>query len=193
MPLTNTAVKAAKPSAAPFKLFDERGLFLLVQPGAQRYWRFIYRMDGREKLLSLGVYPDVSLALARERRDNARKLLADGIDPSARRQSEKLAGTDTFKAVALEWLEKQNFAPNTLKKAQWTFNDPLFRQLGSKPVRSITAPDVLAVVRRIEARGKIETAHRTKQRAGQIFRYAIATDRAERDPTGDLRGALTPL
>ena len=193
MALTITAVKAAKPSAAPFKLFDERGLFLLVQPGGQRYWRFKYRIDGREKLLSLGVYPDVSLALARERRDDARKLIANGVDPSTRRQAEKLAGADTFKAVALEWLDKQNFAPKTLKKAQWIFNDLLFRQLGSKPVRSITAPDVLAVVRRIEARGKIETAHRTKQRAGQIFRYAIATGRAERDPTGDLRGALTPL
>jgi integrase len=193
MALTNTAVKAAKPSGAPFKLYDERGLFLLVQPGGQRYWRFKYRMDGREKLLSLGVYPDVSLALARERREDARKLIADGVGPSARRQAEKLAGADTFKAVALEWLDKQQFTPKTPKKAQWTFNDLLFRQLGSKPVRSITAPDVLAVVRRIEARGKIETAHRTKQRAGQIFRYAIATGRAERDPTGDLRGALTPL
>jgi integrase len=193
MPLTNTAVRAAKPSAAPFKLYDERGLFLLVQPGGQRYWRFKYRLDGREKLLALGVYPDVSLALARERRDDARKLLASGGDPSAAKQAEKLADANTFKAVALEWLGKQNFAPKTLKKAEWTFNDLLFRQLGAKPVRSITAPDVLAVIRRIEARGKIETAHRTKQRAGQIFRYAIATGRAERDPTADLRGALTPL
>jgi len=150
MPLTDIAVRAGKPSVAPFKLYDEPGLFLLVQPGGQRYWRFKYRLDGREKLLALGVYPDVSLALARERRDDARKLLASGGDPSAARQAEKLADANTFKAVALEWLGKQNFAPKTLKKAEWTFNDLLFRQLGAKPVRSITAPDVLAAVRRIE-------------------------------------------
>jgi integrase len=121
------------------------------------------------------VHPDVSLVPARGRRDDTHRLLASGGDPSAARQAEKLADANTFKAVALEWLGKRNFAAKTLNKAVWTFNDLLFRQLGAKPVRSITAPDVLAVVRRIEARGKIETAHRTKQRAGQIFRYAIAT------------------
>ena len=193
MSLTDTAVRNAKARAEPYKLFDERGLFLFVKPGGFRYWRFKYRIAGREKLLSLGVYPDVSLAKARARRDAARQLIADGVDPSVRKQAEKLAETDTFKSVALEWLDKQNFAPKTLKKAKWTFEDLLFPYLGSKSIRSISAPEVLAAVRKLEARGKIETAHRSKQRASQIFRYAVATGRAERDPTADLRGALAPL
>jgi integrase len=193
MSLTETAVRAAKRRGKPYKIFDERGLFLLVDPRGHRYWRFKYRIDGREKLLALGVYPDVALADARDRRDTARKLIAKGVDPSVQRQAERAAGADTFKAVALEWLGKQHFAPKTLKKAVWTLNDLLIRHLGSRPIRSITPPEVLSTLRRIESRGKIETAHRTKQRASQVFRYAIATGRAERDPTADLRGALTPL
>ena len=116
----------------------------------------------------------------RARRDAARQLVVDGIDPAAQKQAEKVADAYTFKAIALEWVGKQNFSPKTLKKANWTFEDLLFPHLGSKPIRVITAPEVLAAVRRLEARGKIATAHRCKQRASQIFRYAIATGRAER-------------
>jgi integrase len=114
-------------------------------------------------------------------------------DTSVQRQVERAAQVDTFKSIALEWLGKQHFTPKTRKKAQWTFNDLLFPNIGSRPIGSITAPDVLAAVRKIEARGKLETAHRTKQRASQVFRYAIATGRAVRDPTVDLRGALAPI
>ncbi len=193
MPLTDTAIKAAKSREKPYKLFDARGLFLLVNPRGGRWWRFRYRMDGREKQMSLGCYPDVSLAKARRRRDDARELVADGIDPSRKRQAERGAKANTFKAVAAEWLAKQKFAVATLEKANWTFNDLLFPKLASRPIALVTAPEVLAVLRPIEARGKHETAHRTKQRASQVFRYAIATGRAERDPTSDLRGALAPI
>ena len=193
MPLTAAAIQAAKPRPKAYKLFDQGGLFLLVHPNGGRYWRLKYRMHGREKLLALGTFPDVSLAKARTRRDDARKLIADKTDPAVVRQTEKTANAETFKAVALEWLAKQNLAAATIEKAKWTFDDLLFPELGDRPIRHITAPELLAALRKLEARGKIETAHRTKQRASQVFRYAIATGRAEHDPTADLRGALTPL
>ncbi len=191
--LTETAVKAAKPADRPYKLSDERGLFLIVRPDGARWWRFRYRINGTEKLISMGTYPDVSLKRAREKREDARKLVADGVDPSEVRKAEKVAGADTFQAIAAEWLAKQNFAPATLEKAEWTFTDLIYPKLGSKPIASITPPEVLKVLQPLEARGKNETAHRTKQRIGQVCRYAIATGRAERDPTQDLRGALAPI
>jgi len=193
--LTEAAIKAAKPGATARKLYDEKGLFLFVPLTGARLWRFKYRLHGKEKLLALGAYPDVTLRRAREKRDDARRLLADGIDPAAKKRAEKQAGAETFQAIATEWLglQKKSFKPKTLEKAEWTFNDLLFPYVGSKSIRSITAPDLLAVFRRLESRGKHETAHRTKQRAGQVFRFAIATGRAERDPTADLRGALAPV
>lgn len=193
MPLTVAAIQAAKPRQKPYKLFDQGGLFLLVHPNGGRYWRLKYRMHGREKLLALGTFPDVSLAKARARRDDARKLIADNTDPAVVKQAEKTASADTFRAVALEWLAKQNLAAATIEKAKWTFEQLLFPELGERPIRHISAPELLAALRKLEARGKIETAHRTKQRASQVFRYAIATGRADHDPAGDLRGALTPL
>ena len=193
MPHTAAAIQAAKPRQKAYKLFDQGGLFLLVHPNGGRYWRLKYRMHGREKLLALGTFPDVSLAKARTRRDDARKLIADNTDPSVVKQTEKTASAETFKAVALEWLAKQNLAAATIEKAKWTFEQLLFPELGDRPIRHITAPELLAALRKLEARGKIETAHRTKQRASQIFRYAIATGRADHDPAADLRGALTPL
>ena len=193
MPLTVAAIQAAKPRDKAYKLFDQGGLFLLVHPNGGRYWRLKYRMHGREKLLALGVFPDVSLAKARTRRDDARKLIADKTDPAVVKQTEKTANAETFEAIALEWLAKQNMAAATIKKTQWTFEQLLFPELGDRPIRQITAPELLAALRKLEARGKIETAHRTKQRASQIFRYAIATGRAEHDPAADLRGALTAL
>jgi len=193
--LTESAVRAAKPQLKAYKKFDERGLYLAVTPTGSRLWRFKYRFAGSEKLLALGSYPDTSLKRAREKRDDARKLLADGIDPSSQRKAEKTALADTFEAIAAEWLglQRKKFSAKTLEKAEWTIKDLLNKYIGSKPIRSITAPEMLEVVRRLEARGKHETAHRTKQRASQIFRYAISTGRAERDPTADLRGALAPV
>lgn len=191
--LTEISVRNAKPTEKPYKLRDGRGLYLLVMPTGRRLWRFRFRHEGRETMLSLGSYPDVGLKLARERLEEARKLVAKGVNPAAKRRAERDAREDTFEAIAREWLAKQQFAPATLEKANWTFQDLLFPYLGQRPISAIAAPEVLAVLRRMEGRGKHETAHRTKQRASQVFRYAIATGRAERDPTVDLRGALAPI
>lgn len=144
-------------------------------------------------MVGLGSYPDVPLTTARERRDAARKLIASGVNPAAVKRAERAQQANTFEAIALEWLGKRQYAPVTLEKAEWTFRDLLFPFIGSRPVAQLSAPEILEVLRRIEKRGKHETAHRTKQRISQVLRYAIATGRAERDPTGDLRGALAPL
>jgi integrase len=192
--LSEARVRASKPAVKPYKIFDERGLFLLVAPSGGRLWRFRYRFGGAEKLLALGSYPDVPLKRAREKRDEARRLVADGIDPSAKRQAEKAAQVDSFQAVALEWLEQQSkkLAPITLKKAEWLL-EFLYPEIGQIPLREITPPQVLSALRKIEARGHHETTHRAKQRCSQVFRYAVATGRADRDVTADLRGALTAV
>jgi integrase len=143
-------------------------------------------------MVSLGAYPDVGLKLARERRDDARKAIAAGIDPVAQRRAKRAGQENTFQVVALEWLAKQRFEVTTRKKAEWTFNQLLFPRLGSRAIASITAPEVLAVLNRMEAQGKHETAHRAKQRVSQVLRYAIATGRAQNDVTADLR-ALAPV
>jgi integrase len=191
--LTEARIRAAKPRQKPYKLKDERGLYLLVTPPGGRLWRLRYRHAGRESMVGLGAYPDVALKTARERRDAARKLVADGVNPAAAKRAERAQHANTFQTVALEWLSKQHYASITLEKAEWVFRDLLFPFIGSRPVAQLTAPEVLEVLRRIEKRGKHETAHRAKQRISQVLRYAIATGRAERDPTADLRGALTPL
>jgi len=192
--LTTTAIKNSKPGATPRKLSDGGGLYLLVNPTGSRWWRLKYRIAGKEKLLSLGVYPDVSLKLARERRDEARTLLASGIDPSAKRQAEKLADADTFESVAREWFAKfkTGWANGHADKIIRRLERDLFPWIGSKPIADIEPPELLACLHRIEKRGALDTAHRAHQNAGQVFRYAIATGRARRDPTGDLRGALPP-
>lgn len=191
--LNEARIRAAKPKEKPYKLRDGRGLYLLVTSKGGRLWRLRYRQGGRESMVSLGAYPDVSLKVARERRDDARKLVASGVDPAAQRKAERAGLENTFQAVALEWLGKQHFAKTTLEKARWTFDELLFPHIGSRPIATLTAPDVLAVLRRIEDRGKHETAHRTKQRVSQVLRYAIATGRAQHDVTADLRGALTQV
>ena len=194
--LTPSAVQNAKPKAKPYKLADERGMFLLVQPNGSKWFRWKYRRPGtqKENLLSLGVYPDVSLKRAREKRDDARKLLADGIDPGAKRQAERAAGADTFEAVAREWFAK--FSPNWAKshadKIIRRLEKNVFPWIGAQRVANITAPDLLRALRRVEARGAIETAHRVHQNCGQVFRYAVATGRASADPSPALRGSLTP-
>lgn len=195
MPLTDAAVRKAKPTQKAFKIFDERGLFLLVTPPGGKLWRFKYRFAGKEKLLGLGTYPDVSLATARDRRDEARKRVAAGVDPSHERRALRGKDAETFELIAREWFDKF--------KTQWTdghqrtvlsrLEKNLFPFIGAQPLRTITAPDVLRSLRRIEARGANETARRVRQIASQIFCYAVATGRADRDPSADLRGALSPV
>lgn len=196
MPLTPSAVKNAKPQAKPYKLADGRGMFLLVAPAGGKRWRFKYRRPGthRENLLSLGLYPDVSLKKARERREEARRLLADGIDPADKRKAEHQADAETFEAVAREWYAKHapTWAPAHRDKLRRRLERDVFPWVGGRPIAAITAPDLLTVVRRVEARGAVETAHRDLQYCGQVFRYAVATGRATGDPTPALRGALTP-
>jgi integrase len=193
--LSESRIRSARPADKAYKLYDERGLYLKVETSGSRLWRFKYRFAGKERLLALGAYPDVPLKRAREKRDDARRLVADGVDPCAQRQDVKAAEAVTFAGVAAEWLElhRRRFARATYEKAVWTFNDLVNPFIGSRPVASITAPELLAVLRRLERRGKHETAHRTKQRCGQVFRYAIATGRAMRDVSADLRGALAPV
>jgi len=192
--LTPSAVQNAKPRAQPYKLRDERGMYLLVQPNGSRWWRMDYRRPGTGKrnTLSLGTFPDVSLKRAREKRDEERKRLADGIDPSSKRKSEAAATPDTFEALAREWLEQTEArrVESTNKTIKERMEADLFPWLGTRPISSITAPELLAVLRRVEARGSLIVAKRLRQVAGQVFRYAVATGRAERDPSGDLRGAL---
>jgi integrase len=193
--LTDIAIKGAKPREKPYKLADEGGLFMLVTPKGGRWWRLKFRVGGKEKLLSLGVYPDVSLKDARQRRDNLRQQLASGVDPGAQRKAAKVAGTDTFEAVAREWFAKfsTNWAKTHSDKIIRRLESDIFPWLGSRPVGQVTAPELLTCLRRVESRRALDTAHRAHQNCGQIFRYAIATGRAERDPAADLRGALPPV
>ena len=195
--LTDTAVRNAKPDFKPRKLADGSGLYLIVTPAGGKWWRLKYRFGGKEKLLSLGTYPDVGLKDARQRRDDARKLLANGVDPSEVKRSQKAVQAEqaeTFEAIAREWIAKSEptWAPRHTESVVARLERHVFPFIGSKPIREIAAPDLLAVIRRIEAQGIAETARRALQVSGQVFRYAVATCRADRDPSGDLRGALAP-
>lgn len=195
MPLSDAKVRAAKPAVKDYKLADEKGLFLLVKTSGSRYWRMKYRIAGKEKLLSIGVYPDTTLAAARLARDEARTDLANGIDPSAQKQARKVArrtaAENSFEVVALEWLtQRGKRSEGGDKRLKRLLHRDLFPDIGAKPVAEINPTDLLATLRKIEKRGAIETAHRAKQVAGMVFRYAIATGRAERDPSADLKGAL---
>lgn len=193
--LSDTKLRALKPKDAAYRVFDERGLYVQVSTSGARLWRFKYRFDDKEKLLALGQYPDVTLALARQKRDEARQLLARGIDPSAQKKALKSASEGTFEAVFSEWWESRLDAidPDTsaqIKRRAQTYALPY---IGTRPVADIKAADILAVARRTEARGLIETTHSVTQLIGQVMRYAVATGRAEIDPTPSLRGALKPV
>jgi integrase len=196
MALTDTAVRNAKLREKAYKLFDGGGLFLLVNPKGSRYWRLKYRYNGKEKLLALGVYPDIGLKEARNRRDDARKQIAQDIDPSLARKATKAAQSDAngFEAVAREWWTKHepNWSETHSSRILLRLKKDVFPWIGKIPIGEISAPELLTVLRRIENRGAVETAHRIHQSCGQIFRYAVATGRAERDPSADLKGALPP-
>ena len=199
MPLSDTTIRTAKPSEKTQKLFDGGGLYLEVAPTGGKWWRLKYRFGGKEKRISLGVYPDVSLKEARERRDSARKLLANDIDPGENRKVQKSAkverAANSFEVIAREWYSKnrESWAVSHADKIIARLENDVFPWLGGKAIAEITAPDVLSVLRRIEGRGTIDTAHRAKSNISQVMRYAIATGKAERDPCPDLRGALPPL
>jgi integrase len=194
--LTEVTIKNAKPKAKVYKLADGSGLYLEVTPSGAKYWRLKYRYAGKEKRLALGVYPEVNLKTARVRKQDARNLLAEGDDPSNQRRQEKLArraGAESeFKAVALEWAKKQesHWSGSYIKRVGWILNRNLFPWLGHRPIGEITAQELLAVLKRTENKGILETAHRTKNIAGQVIRFAVVTGRAERDISQDLRGAL---
>ncbi|MDR3478576.1 MAG: integrase arm-type DNA-binding domain-containing protein [Gammaproteobacteria bacterium] len=199
MSLTDIKVRSLKGRDRQYKVADGRGLFLVITPTGSKYWRFRYRIADREKSLAIGIYPDISLADARDKAHEARKLLANDKDPGAEKQSKKraikLAAQNTFEMVAREWYQKNS--------AQWvdSHGDRIIRRLekdvfpwiGKRPITEISAPEILSVLQRIENRGAIETAHRTHQNFGQIFRYAIAAGYAENDPSPHLRGALKPV
>jgi integrase len=215
MPLTDTAIRNAKPGTKPVKLFDERGLFLIVTPSGGKWWRFRYKLEGKEKLLSLGVYPDVPLASrvlkdeetgktrkikgARELRDEARELLAQGVDPGENRKAQKATkqngAANSFEVVAREWYSKygSSWSEAHGDRIIRRFERDVFPWIGKLPISDVAAPELLSVMRRIESRGVLETAHRALANCGQVFRYAVATGRAKRDPSGDLRGALPPV
>jgi integrase len=195
--LTDTAVRNVKLKEKPYKLTDGKGLYLLVNQ-AGKYWRMDYRFSGKRKTLALGVYPDVGLKEARERRDEARKQRGAGIDPGEARKAMKASQTEiasTFEVVSREWFAKYspNWAVSHAEKIIRRLERDVFPWIGRRPLREVTAPELLTVLRRIESRGALETAHRAHQNCGQVFRYAIATGRAERDPSADLRGALPPV
>lgn len=196
--LSDVTARYAKPKAQPYKLTDERGLYLLVNPKGGKSWRMNYRFGDKQNTLSFGTYPDVSLAQAREKREQARKLLADGIDPAQQRNAQKQAGEErsrnSFEVIGREWFSRHQsaWAKSHSTKIIRRLECDIFPWLGQRPIAEISAAELLTVLRRIEDRGAIETAHRAKQNCGQIFRYAIATGRAEHDIAANLKGALTP-
>lgn len=196
MPLTDATLRALKPGPKPQKIADADGLHLLLTPNGSRLWRFAYRYAGRQKLLALGAYPIVSLSDARKTRDEARRLLVSGLDPSEVRKAEerrkRLTAEHSFQAVADEWFSRKQrrWAPSYSSRLRTRMEADLFPRLGRRPIAEIEPLEVLDVIRRIERRDAVEMAKRVMQMAGAVFRYGVATGRCTRDPTQDLRGAL---
>jgi integrase len=196
MPLTDIQIRNAKPASKPFKLSDTGWLYLLVSPTGSKLWRMAYRFGGKEKTLSIGGYPEISLKEARTKRDEAKALLADGVDPSERRKLDKLAtaisNATTFEGIAIEYqdrLKREGRALATLDKIEWLLSLVL-PKLGARPIGQIMPAEILAALKPIEKRGTLETAKRLRSTIGAVFRYAIATARAQSDPTAALKGAL---
>ncbi len=199
MALTDTVVRNAKARDKTYKLSDSRGLYLQVETNSSKLWRLKYRFLGKEKKLSLGAYPEIGLAQARERQLDARRLLANGVDPGEYKKQQKRAAkvmaANSFEAVGREWFAKfsSTWAKSHSDKVLLRLENDVYPWLGSRPIAAIEADELLQVLRRIEARGALDTAHRCRGTCSQIFRYAIATSRAKRDPSTDLRGALPPV
>ncbi len=196
MPLSDVVCRTSKPREKPFKLSDGGGLYLLVETNGSRLWRHAYRFDGKQKLVALGAYPSVALSDARAGRDANKALLAKGIDPSAQRKIDRgaarIARSNTFRIVADELLDKfkaEGDDPKTLEKKKWLLGF-VNAELGDRPVAEIKAPELLDVLRQIERRGRYDTARRVRSLSGRVFKFAIATSRAVRDPSTDLAGAL---
>lgn len=196
--LTALKVKQAKPREKPYKLSDSEGLYIEVMPTGSKYWRLKYRIAGKEKRLAIGVYPEISLLEARDAKAVARKQLRDGIDPSFAKKAKRMIlddqAADSFGSVAEEWYQRQlaEWSPSYSSRVRiWI--DKELAPISNIPIALVTAPLLLAALRKVEARGAVETAHRVKRCAGQILRYAIATGKAERDHAADLKGALTPV
>jgi integrase len=196
MPLTDTAARNAKPAAKTVRMFDRDGLYLEVSPRGGKWWRLKYRYAGKEKRVSLGVYPEVNLRKARARTIDARQLLDAGVDPSENRRAAKAAqvqgAANSFEVVTREWIDQQmkSWVKGHGERILTRFERDIFPWIGARPIADLTAPELLTTVRRIEKRGALETAHRALGNCGQVFRYAIATGRAKCDPSADLRGAL---
>ena len=197
MPLTNTQCQNAQPKAKPYKLTDGEGLHLLVNPNNSKYWRLAYRFDGKQKTLSLGTYPKVTIRQARALRGEAKGLLRLGGDPSLAKRQKKAdksrLNSNTFEAIALDWFNRKmaDMSDSHKTRTLRLMTKDLFPSIGRMPITEITAPILLQVLRKVESRGAIETAHRVKQAAGQVFRYAVAIGMAERNPAADLTGALS--
>ncbi len=196
MALTDVKVRTAKPLDKPYKLADGGGLYLLVNANGSRYWRMKYRVMGREKLLSIGVYPDVSLAVARQKRDEARRSLAAGDDPGAikkaEKQARKIATANTFESIAREWhkAKADRWSLRYREEIISTFEMDIFPYIGIKPIADIKPLELLETLKRMEKRGALEKMRKVRQRCGEVFRYAIITGRAEYNPAPDLAGAL---
>ena len=196
MPLSDTAIKAAKPKDKPYKLYDEQGLFIIIAANGGKWWRLKYFFNNKEKNMSLGTYPAISLKQARKIKDDARQLIAQGIDPSENKKAIKAtklgAAANSFEVIALEWIASHmaNKASSHADKVKRRFETYIFPWLGNKAISDITAPEVLLCVKRVQNANKLETAARTLQATGQVFRYAVQTGRAIRDITADLKGAL---
>ena len=196
MALTDATIRNARPGEKARKLTDGDGLYIFMTLTGSRLWRYDYRFDGKRKTLSIGAYPGVTLREAREKRDGIRKMIRDGIDPSQAKQAQKASasGADSFESIAREWFSKfsPTWTPSHGDRILRRLERDIFPWIGKRPIGEIKAPELLTVLRRIEERGAVETAHRASQNCGQVFRYAVATGRAERDPSGDLKGAIPP-
>jgi integrase len=191
--LTNIKIQAAKPREKAYKLTDGDGLVLLIRPNGTRLWRFRYRFGGRENMIALGRYPEISLAEARAKAHECRRMLQRNEDPARVRERDRLAREDTFSELAAEWLSKnkQKFSAHTLRKIEWQLS--LLGPLNGRAVREITPMELLRELRKIEERGHHDTAHRVLQRVSQVYRYGVAAGRADRDIAADIRGALAPV
>lgn len=199
MALTDIQIRNARPEAKQYKLSAGKGLYLIVAPNGGKWWRVRYRFDGKQKELSAGTYPDVTLKAASIKRDDIRRMVADGLDPLYERKIDKLSkrsnSENSFESVTREWHQKlkANWSKDHAERTITRFEKDVFPWIGSREANQVNAPELLAVLRRVESRGALDTAHRIHQQTSQVFRYAIATGRAERDPASDLKGALPPV